>query len=342
MAGDGKYIYGIIEESRSREFPLIREYGAKVHTITFEGLSALVSDAPILPYEPKDKRLLAHNRVVKGVMKEYAILPMRFGTIARDECEVKRLLKQAYIPLREALAGIKGKVEFDLQVMWMGNEVFKMIAEESDLIRDYQERIALLGSQVSLEEKITLGRLVADEVAKRQIVYTSEILESLKEVAIKATPPNRVTPEIFLSAAFLVEVDRIRSFEKRIYEMAERYDAMLKFKYTGPLPPYSFSVLKLLIITPERIDEAIGELELTGTDKENGVLTVTDIQRAYHKMAKRYHPDRRPGDQEAEERFKKATAAYHLLLQCSKSNGSLLKLKDKEEMVVIVGNGEVG
>lgn len=41
--------------------------------------------------------------------------------------------------------------------------------------------------------------------------------------------------------------------------------------------------------------------------------TIDEIKSAYRKLAMKYHPDRNPGDKEAEEKFKEATEAYEVL-----------------------------
>ena len=38
-----------------------------------------------------------------------------------------------------------------------------------------------------------------------------------------------------------------------------------------------------------------------------------DIKKAYRKFAMKYHPDRNPGDKQAEEKFKEAAEAYDVL-----------------------------
>jgi molecular chaperone DnaJ len=50
--------------------------------------------------------------------------------------------------------------------------------------------------------------------------------------------------------------------------------------------------------------------EILGVSKDSGE---DEIKKAYRKLALRYHPDRNPGDKEAEERFKEAAEAYEVL-----------------------------
>ena len=42
--------------------------------------------------------------------------------------------------------------------------------------------------------------------------------------------------------------------------------------------------------------------------------TMADIKSAYKNLAKKYHPDVNQKDENAEEKFKQISAAYHLLL----------------------------
>ncbi len=50
--------------------------------------------------------------------------------------------------------------------------------------------------------------------------------------------------------------------------------------------------------------------EVLGLDKSAGA---DEIKRAYRKLAMKYHPDRNPGDSEAEEKFKEVGEAYEVL-----------------------------
>ena len=55
--------------------------------------------------------------------------------------------------------------------------------------------------------------------------------------------------------------------------------------------------------------------EVLGVDKS---ATADDIKRAYRKHAVKYHPDKNPGNKEAEEKFKEAAEAYSVLSDSDK------------------------
>ena len=56
MTQQGKYIYGIIEETQARKFDFPGTEDAEVYTINYQNLAAIVSDIELKELDPTRKK----------------------------------------------------------------------------------------------------------------------------------------------------------------------------------------------------------------------------------------------------------------------------------------------
>ncbi len=95
---EGKYVYCIIESSAPCSFGRmgIGNRQDQVYTIHYEELAAVVSDTPLVVYDPTRENALCHERVQEVVMMEHTVIPMSFGCVFRTEDDIVEFLKDTY------------------------------------------------------------------------------------------------------------------------------------------------------------------------------------------------------------------------------------------------------
>ncbi len=258
-AAEGKYVYCIIASMELRSFgPVgIGGRGDEVYTVHYEDLAAVVSNTPLVVYDPTRENVFAHEQVNETVMREFTVLPMAFGALFRTEQDIIELLRGTYDALRDVFAKMEGKVEYGLKVNWDRDRVIAEIEKENEEIRNLKEQITSRATGSTYFARMQLGRLVESALSEQADAYVHEVYAALRDVAVASRANKPIGDKMIMNAAFLVERDREGEFDQVVKEVAGKYEGKLSFKYSGPWPPYNFVHIRLKLERGEAQSEAV-------------------------------------------------------------------------------------
>jgi len=258
-AEEGKYVYCIIKSTDPRSFGSIGigGRGDEVYTVHYEGLAAVVSDTPLVVYDPTRDNVFAHEQINETVMRDFTVLPMAFGALFRTEQDIVELIRGTYDALRDVFAKMEGKVEFGLKVNWDRDLVIAEIEKENEEIRQLKNQITLRTTGSTYFARMQLGRLVETALTEQADSYVREVYSVLQDTAVASRANKPIGDKMIMNAAFLVERDREAEFDLKVKEVAAKYEGKLSFKYSGPWPPYNFVHIRLKLERGEGVSEAV-------------------------------------------------------------------------------------
>jgi len=213
----------------------------EVRTVEHGDLAAVVSDAPVTAYDITRDNLMAHQRVVEESMRHADVLPVAFGTVARDDRDVReKLLRREHDELHDHLAYVQGRVELGLKVLWNRDRLFAEIVAERQDIRALRDLVADRPPDSAYFERIQLGELTNAALNDKRDREAEAIVEELRPFAVDVQLNRLLSDLMILNAAFLVDKDQVQTFDAQVRQLGELHVDRLKFQYVGPLPPYSF------------------------------------------------------------------------------------------------------
>lgn len=243
----GRYVYGILQSRDKLEFGRIGVGGSgeSVYSVNYQDIAAVVSNTSVYIFDPTRENALAHEHVIETVMKNNTIIPMSFGTVFRTDNDIREVLKSIYASLKDVLHQMSGKLEFGLKVNWDRDRIIEDIKQEDEEIRKFHQEIIRKHLQSTYLARMQLGRMIDKALAERSITYVREIYEALRNVCVASRDNQPIGDKMIMNAAFLVEREREPEFDEAVNKIAKKYGQRLKFKYTGPWPPYNFVNIRL-------------------------------------------------------------------------------------------------
>lgn len=240
MNEEGIYIYCIIESSEPKEFKSIGigGRGDRIYTLSYDGMSAVVSRSPKMRYQALRENLMPHELVVEEAMQEFTTLPVRFCTVAKSEEEViEKGLKRFAVTLKDLIEKMRGKVELGLRAMWtdMG-PIFAEIAETPEIKRL---------KSFPQPNLIEIGRRVEEILKIKKEKAVEDLLGQFKKLAVDYKLNSTYGDCWLCNAAFLVEKAKEKDFDGIVNKIHEQHKERINLKYVGPLAPYNFANVEL-------------------------------------------------------------------------------------------------
>jgi DnaJ-domain-containing protein 1 len=274
-------------------------------------LAALIGEAAGdlrgLPREEAVRRLIAHQRIVEGVMGRGAILPVKFGTTLPDERAVVRVLAEAAPLLAPRLAALAGHVQIELAVTWPIEELLAEVAAEDEVSRA-RAAVEARGDGATTDDRVALGRLVKAALDRRRSAAAETIRAAVTPLAADVVENALLDDRMVANLALLVAKAGLTALEETVDRLDAAFGGRMTFRWIGPLPPYSFATVEVSQPSFAEIDAARRTL---------GLGPVTDtaaIKAAYRRAVQEVHPDVGFAGPDADARFAAVNAAYRSLV----------------------------
>lgn len=194
-------------------------------------LAAIVSSIPSTMVRARRRELIRHSDVLQAAFERDTVVPMRFGTVFPSGAA---LVADLLEPRHDALVGLLerfgGLAELTVRAFFIEQAVL------AEIVREDREVARLRGGA----DRLRLGEAVAAALAGKREGEADRIVARLVPHARDVVVEERQAELEILRAAFLVERDAIEKFDSTMNSIARERDGVVRFKYTGPLPPHHF------------------------------------------------------------------------------------------------------
>jgi hypothetical protein len=243
---EGRYLYCIIEESEPQTFgPLgIGDRGDELVSVVCDGLACVVSSSPIIKYRVMREHTMTHYRAIERVMEEYAVLPIRFSTIAEnDEQIMEKILRPRHDEFKRLLHWISGKESVEVRASWTDMKaVYQELVEENHSLQALKAELAAKPVAASYYDRIEIGETVKALLKEKRSTTAGRILEELKPYAceIRNNSEKLYADQSICYAAFLVEDQKTTSFDKTLSELRGAFGTGIKWTVNRRVAPFDF------------------------------------------------------------------------------------------------------
>lgn len=232
----------------------------KIYQLSWQDLTAIVSKVKYKDFKQKaliknlkrpkwaEAKIRTHAAVVQKVMEKQTVLPLKFGTIFKNDTGVKKMLRASQAKFTALLNKFKDKQEWGVKI-YADSQKLRQFLKKTD--EDFN-KIKRRAEQASSGQNYLLEKKAAEELEEKVAetinhcvnkIYSSLGLKSLQSRLSKNLPFNATgkNKDMILNSVFLVDKGHFNKFNQSLNKMLTQYKQFnLEAELSGPWPVYSF------------------------------------------------------------------------------------------------------
>lgn len=239
----GQYLYCIIHEPKTDiEWNITGMNALAVTSIHFRDLAIITSASPMVRYRLSRENIITHEVVIEKVMSRgYTVLPIRFGTIAKNlEIVTKKLLESRYWEFEGLIRKLEGKREVGVRIFCDEKYLFDEILKNNPQIVKLKDEIAKRPPNETHSERVKIGQMVQEALKIQKNNYQDSFLKTFAPLAIEHRLNQVLGDKMLFNGAFLVDSSKESNFTKMVEELEQKLGKDFQVKYIGVTPPFNF------------------------------------------------------------------------------------------------------
>ncbi|MBD0334170.1 MAG: GvpL/GvpF family gas vesicle protein [Cyanobacteria bacterium Co-bin13] len=244
---DRYYLYGIFPAPGPSELEVEGLDKQCVRSHTLNRFAFLYSETGQERYLASRKNLLGHEKVLEEAMRcgHRTLLPLQFGLIIESwEQVVQQLVETQGAGLQQLFERLEGRREVSVKVLWDQAAELETLMQENESLR--QERDALEGKQLSMDQVISIGQGIEQAVNARKEGIVAAFRATLNPLAVEALENDPMMDSMIYNAAYLIDWEDEPSFNQAIEALDAQFEARLRIRYNNFTAPYNFAQLDQL------------------------------------------------------------------------------------------------
>lgn len=237
------YCYTLSDATHSLE-EMVGVSDRNLFIVSYNEVSAIVSAYDHDKLLVKGKDIFCHQNVIRDLMTEATIVPLHFGLTLKDIASVEHVLKTNHDELRDQLHRIYRKVEMEVTMRFAVDDLFDFLMQKHPHLRDEKGKV-VGGHLVSyLGDRARKGAKFETILAKEKEIYAGRLKEIVGPWCAEIQPSaTRALEREVVTFNCLVNRERLKVFERSIYEAGDSFSSDFNFSFNGPWAPQHFCSL---------------------------------------------------------------------------------------------------